>query len=193
MDKIIGTFWAFVPAIVAIVLALITKQVYISLFLGIFFGGMLLAKGNPLFALGKIFELMSDRLGKNGGILIFLVMLGILVVMLVRSGASGAYGRWAGRNIKSRKGALLVTAGLGGMIFVDDYFNCLTVGSVMRPVSDKFRISRAKLAYIIDSTAAPICIIAPISSWAAAVTGQLKGDGIVAFIKTIPFLSLIHI
>ena len=183
----IGEFWAFVPAIVAIALALITKQVYISLFIGIFFGGMFLAEGNPIHAFGKIFELMSKRLGKNGGILIFLVMLGILVVMLVKSGASSAYGRWAKKKIKSRKGALLVTAGLGGMIFVDDYFNCLTVGSVMRPVTDKFKVSRSKLAYIIDSTAAPICIIAPISSWAAAVTGELSGDGIVAFIKTIPF------
>lgn len=183
----VGSFWAFVPAIIAIALALISKQVYLSLFIGIFFGGMFLAKGNPIQAFGKIFELMSDRLSKNGGILIFLVMLGILVVMLVKSGASSAYGRWANKKIKSREGALLVTAGLGGMIFVDDYFNCLTVGSVMRPVTDKFKVSRAKLAYIIDSTAAPICIIAPISSWAAAVTGELQGDGIVAFIKTIPF------
>ncbi len=182
-----GTFWAFVPAIVAIVLALITKQVYISLFLGIFFGGMLLAQGNPIFAMGKIFDAMSVKLMDNGGILVFLAMLGILVVMMVRSGASRAYGRWANKKIKSRRGALFVTAGLGGMIFVDDYFNCLTVGSVMRPITDKFKISRAKLAYIIDSTAAPICIIAPISSWAAAITGQLEGDGLVAFIRTIPF------
>ncbi len=183
----IGKFWAFVPAIIAIALALISKQVYLSLFIGIFFGGMFLAQGNPIHAFGKIFELLSNRLGKNGGILIFLVMLGILVVMLVKSGASTAYGKWANKKIKSREGALFVTAGLGGMIFVDDYFNCLTVGSVMRPVTDKFKVSRAKLAYIIDSTAAPICIIAPISSWAAAVTGELSGDGIVAFIKTIPF------
>lgn len=183
----VGTFWAFIPAIVAIALALITKRVYVSLFAGIFLGAMFLASGNPILALGRIFELMSGALGNNGGILIFLVMLGVLVVLMTRSGGSTAYGEWASTKIKSRKGAMFAAAGLGVLIFVDDYFNCLTVGNAMRPVTDKFRISRAKLAYIIDATAAPICIIAPISSWAAAVSGQIEGNGLMMFIRTIPF------
>ena len=183
----IGTFWAFVPAILAIVLALITKQVYISLFAGIFLGAMFLAEGNPIQALGDIFGIMSEKLGDNAPILVFLVVLGMLVVLMSNSGGSKAYGNWASSKIKSRKGALLATSGLGALIFVDDYFNCLTVGNVMRPVTDKFKISRSKLAYIIDATAAPICIIAPISSWAAAITAYLEGDGLIMFIKTIPF------
>ena len=181
-----GTFWAFVPAIIAIVLALLTKQVYLSLFAGIFVGAMFVCNGNPLQAFGELFTVMSDKLGGNATILVFLVMLGILVILMTKSGGSKAYGEWAGSKIKGRKGALAATAGLGCLIFVDDYFNCLTVGSVMRPVTDKFKVSRSKLAYIIDSTAAPICIIAPISSWAAAVSGELEGDSLVAFIKTIP-------
>lgn len=183
----VGTFWAFVPAIIAIVLALLTKQVYVSLFIGIFIGAMFLAGGNPISALGIIYEKMAEEIGGSGTILVFLVMLGILVILMTKAGGSKAYGDWAVSKIKKRNGALGATAGLGVMIFVDDYFNCLTVGSVMRPVTDKHKISHAKLAYIIDSTAAPICIIAPISSWAAAVTGELEGNGLVAFIKTIPF------
>ena len=182
-----GTLWAFLPAVIAIVLALITKQVYVSLFLGIFVGAMMYAGGNPLNALFTLFQVMSEKVGGNTPIIVFLVVLGILVVLMQKSGGARAYGDWAGRKIKSKSGALAATAGLGCLIFVDDYFNCLTVGSVMRPVTDKFKISRAKLAYIIDATAAPICIIAPISSWAAAVAGELEGDSLVAFIKTIPF------
>lgn len=182
-----GTFWAFVPAIIAIVLALITKQVYVSLFIGIFVGAMFIADGNPLVAFSRLFESMAEELGGGAWILVFLVMLGIMVILMTRAGGSRAYGNWAASRIKSRKGALLATAGLGALIFVDDYFNCLTVGSVMRPVTDKYRISRAKLSYVIDATAAPICIIAPISSWAAAVSGEVDGNGLIMFIKTIPF------
>ena len=182
-----GTFWAFMPAIIAIVLALITKQVYVSLFLGIFVGAMMYAAGNPLNALFTLFQVMSEKVGANVPIIVFLVVLGILVVLMQKSGGARAYGDWAGKKIKSKGGALASTAGLGCLIFVDDYFNCLTVGSVMRPVTDKFKISRAKLAYIIDATAAPVCIIAPISSWAAAVTGELEGDGLLVFMSTIPF------
>ena len=181
-----GTFWAFVPAIIAIALALITKQVYLSLFAGIFVGAMFLAKGNPIQALGELFSVMAEKLGGNATIIVFLVMLGILVILMTKSGGSTAYGNWAAGKIKGRKGALGATEALGCMIFVDDYFNCLTVGNVMRPVTDKFGVSRSKLAYLIDSTAAPICIIAPISSWAAAVSGELEGDGLIIFIKTIP-------
>ena len=183
----VGTFWAFVPAIVAIVLALITKQVYVSLFLGIFVGAMMYAGGDPLEALFTLYQVMSEKVGSNVPIIVFLVILGILVVLMQKSGGAKAYGDWAGKKIKSKSGALAATAGLGCLIFVDDYFNCLTVGSVMRPVTDKFKISRAKLAYIIDATAAPVCIIAPISSWAAAVAGELEGDGLTVFISTIPF------
>ena len=182
-----GTFWAFMPAIIAIVLALLTKQVYISLFLGIFVGAMMYAGGDPLKALFTLYQVMSEKVGSNTPIIVFLVVLGILVVLMQKSGGAKAYGEWAGRKIKSKGGALAATAGLGCLIFVDDYFNCLTVGSVMRPVTDKFKIARSKLAYIIDATAAPICIIAPISSWAAAVAGELEGDGLIMFMSTIPF------
>ena len=182
-----GTFWAFMPAIIAIVLALVTKQVYVSLFLGIFVGAMMYVGGNPIDAFFTLYQVMSEKVGSNAPIIVFLVVLGILVVLMQKSGGARAYGEWAGGKIKSKGGALAATAGLGCLIFVDDYFNCLTVGSVMRPVTDKFKISRAKLAYIIDATAAPICIIAPISSWAAAVSGQLEGDGLVVFMSTIPF------
>ena len=183
----IGSFWAFMPAIIAIVLALITKQVYVSLFLGIFVGAMMYAWGNPLQALFTLYQVMSEKVGANTPIIVFLIVLGILVVLMQKSGGARAYGEWAGKKIKSKGGALAATAGLGCLIFVDDYFNCLTVGSVMRPVTDKFKISRSKLAYIIDATAAPVCIIAPISSWAAAVSGELDGDGLMVFISTIPF------
>lgn len=182
-----GTLWAFLPAVIAIVLALVTKQVYVSLFFGIFVGAMMYAGGNPLKALFTLYQVMSEKVGGNTPIIVFLVVLGILVVLMQKSGGAKAYGEWAGKKIKSKNGALAATAGLGCLIFVDDYFNCLTVGSVMRPVTDKFKISRAKLAYIIDATAAPVCIIAPISSWAAAVAGELEGDGLMVFISTIPF------
>ena len=183
----IGSFWAFMPAIVAIVLALLTKQVYVSLFVGILTGALMFAEGNPLRALGTLYSVMSEKVGENVPIVVFLVILGIFVVLMQKSGGSRAYGNWAQTKINSKSGALAATAGLGCLIFVDDYFNCLTVGSVMRPVTDKFKISHSKLAWIIDSTAAPVCIIAPISSWAAAVSGQLEGNGLVVFIKTIPF------
>ncbi len=187
-----ATFWALVPPIVAIVLALITKEVYISLFVGILTGALLYANGNPVKTVTSIFEMMTAKLGDgwNVGILIFLVVLGILVSLINRAGGSAAYGKWASNGIRSKRGAEFATFGLGALIFVDDYFNCLTVGSVMRPVTDKFGVSRAKLAYLIDATAAPICIIAPISSWAAAVTSSAEGtgvDGFATFLKTIPY------
>ena len=184
----VGSFWAFVPAIVAIVLALLTKQVYVSLFLGIFVGAMFFVGGNPINALGTVFEVMSAKVGGNTPIIVFLVILGIFVVLMQKSGGAKAYGDWAQEKIKTKSGAIAATAALGCLIFVDDYFNCLTVGSVMRPVTDKAKVSHAKLAWLIDSTAAPICIIAPISSWAAAVGSNLEGkDAIATFIKTIPF------
>ena len=182
-----GTLWAFLPALIAIVLALVTKQVYVSLFLGIFVGAMMYAGGDPLKAMFTLYKVMSEKVGANVPIIVFLVVLGILVILMQKSGGAKAYGDWAGRKIRSKSGALAATAGLGCLIFVDDYFNCLTVGSVMRPVTDKFKVSRSKLAYIIDATAAPVCIIAPISSWAAAVAGELEGDGLMVFMSTIPF------
>ena len=182
-----GTLWAFLPALVAIVLALVTKQVYISLFFGILVGSVMYVGGNPIEGLFTMFSVMSEKVGANVPIVVFLVVLGILVILMQKSGGAMAYGNWAGKKIKSQGGALGATAALGCLIFVDDYFNCLTVGSVMRPVTDKFKVSRTKLAYIIDATAAPVCIIAPISSWAAAVAGELEGDGLMVFISTIPF------
>ena len=185
----IGTFWALIPAILAIVIALKTKEVYISLFIGIFVGGLLLSDFQPIIAIETVFQTMINSLSDtwNIGILIFLVFLGTIVALMTRAGGSRAYGKWATQKIKNKKGALLSTFGLGVLIFVDDYFNCLTVGSVMRDICDEFHISRAKLAYIIDSTAAPICIIAPISSWAAAVSGYTNEDGFTLFLQTIPF------
>ncbi len=183
--------WSILPALIAIVLALITKEVYSSLFVGILSGAILLS--NFSFE-GTVNSLVQDgfvaSLADSGsiGILIFLVLLGALVSMMNKAGGSAAFGRWASENIKTRVGAQLATIALGVLIFVDDYFNCLTVGSVMRPVSDAKKISRAKLAYLIDATAAPVCIIAPISSWAAAVSGFAPdGNGIGYFIKAIPF------
>lgn len=187
----VGTFWALVPALVAIVLALITKEVYSSLFLGIIIGALFITGFNPVAAFdtvvnGGLVSVLSDSY--NVGILIFLVVLGAMVALLNKSGGSRAFGEWASKNIKTKAGALLATWFFGILIFVDDYFNCLTVGSVMRPVTDKYKISRAKLAYIIDATAAPVCIIAPISSWAAAVTGFVEGeDGLALFMKAIPY------
>lgn len=186
-----GTFWALVPPIVAIALALITKEVYSSLFVGILVGGMFYSGFSFEGTITHIFQdgmisVLSD--GWNVGILIFLVILGSMVALMNKAGGSAAFGRFAGEHIKSRTGAQLATIVLGCLIFIDDYFNCLTVGSVMRPVTDKQNISRAKLSYLIDATAAPICIIAPISSWAAAVTGFVEGeDGLALFIKAIPY------
>ena len=176
-----GTFWSLVPAILAIVLALITKEVYSSLFVGILFGAILFADFNFEGVLhtvvdGGFLTVLTDSW--NVGIILFLVILGIIGVLVLKSGGTKAYGEWALKHIKSRSMAELATFILGVLIFVDDYFNCLTVGQVMRPLTDKFNVSRAKLAYLIDSTAAPICIIAPVSSWAAAVSGSLKDAGV---------------
>lgn len=186
-----ATFWSLVPPIVAIALALITKEVYSSLFVGILIGGLLYAGGNPE---GTVLHVFSDGIvsvlsdSDNVGILIFLVILGSIVAMMNKAGGSAAFGRWASSKIKTPAGAQLATIALGVLIFIDDYFNCLTVGSVMRPVTDKQNVSRAKLAYLIDATAAPVCIIAPISSWAAAVAGFVEGeDGFSLFIRAIPY------
>lgn len=186
-----STFWSLVPPIVAIVLALLTKEVYSSLFIGILVGGLFYSgfkfEGTMMHILqGGFVTVLADSY--NVGILIFLVILGGMVCLMNAAGGSRAFGQWASKRIKSRVGAQLATILLGCLIFVDDYFNCLTVGSVMRPVTDKHNVSRAKLAYIIDSTAAPVCIIAPISSWAAAVTGFVPGeDGFSVFINAIPY------
>ncbi len=186
-----ATFWALVPPVVAIGLALITKEVYSSLFVGILVGALFYSGFSFEGTMLHIFEngiigVLSDSY--NVGILVFLVILGAMVALMNRAGGSAAFGRWAAERIKGRVGAQLATVALGVLIFIDDYFNCLTVGSVMRPVTDKHNISRAKLAYLIDATAAPICIIAPISSWAAAVTGFVEGeDGLALFIRAIPF------
>ncbi|MCI9390512.1 MAG: Na+/H+ antiporter NhaC family protein [Lachnospiraceae bacterium] len=185
------TFWSLLPPIIAIGLALITKEVYSSLFIGIVIGGLLYSNFNFEGTLTHVFNegivsVLSDAY--NVGILVFLVILGIMVILMNKAGGSAAFGRWATSHIKSRAGAQLATIALGILIFIDDYFNCLTVGSVMRPVSDKSEISRAKLAYVIDATAAPVCIIAPVSSWAAAVASYVEdGNGLYLFIRTIPF------
>ena len=185
------TVWALTPPVIAIALALITKEVYSSLFLGILTGAFLNAGFDLVGTLNQVFQeglltVLSDKW--NVGILIFLIILGMMVQLMNRAGGSAAFGQWASTHIKSRSGAQLATMLLGCLIFIDDYFNCLTVGSVMRPVTDKYNISRAKLAYLIDSTAAPVCIIAPISSWAAAVSGFVKGEnGISIFVQSIPY------
>ena len=186
-----ATFWSLVPPVVAIVLALITKEVYSSLFVGILVGAILYSGGNfevtvnQIFSGGIISVLSSSS---NVGILVFLVILGTMVCLMNRAGGSAAFGRWASKHIKTRVGAELATILLGVLIFIDDYFNCLTVGSVMRPITDQHNVSRAKLAYLIDATAAPICIIAPISSWAAAVSGFVPGeDGMSVFVRAIPY------
>lgn len=186
-----ATAWALVPPVIAIVLALITKEVYSSLFVGILVGGLFYSGFSFEETVLHIYEdgflaVLTD--GYNVGILIFLVVLGAMVCLMNRAGGSAAFGNWASKHIKSRVGAQLATIALGVMIFIDDYFNCLTVGSVMRPVTDKHNVSRAKLSYLIDATAAPICIIAPISSWAAAVASCVEGDnGFELFIKAIPY------
>ena len=186
-----GTALALLPPLIAIVLALITKEVYSSLFVGIIVGGLLAT--NFSFA-GTLDTVINDGIitavSDNAGIFIFLVILGVLVALLNRTGASAAFGKWAQKNIKTRVGAQLATFLLGVLIFIDDYFNCLTVGSVMQPVTDNHKISRAKLAYLIDATAAPICMIAPISSWAAAVSSYAEGtgySGLSLFVRAIPY------
>ncbi len=191
VPKMYGTFWSLVPPLVAIVLALITKEVYSSLFVGILVGALFYSgfafEGTVthMFSGGFIAVLADEY---NVGILIFLVILGAMVCLMNRAGGSAAFGEWASKHIKSRVGAQLATIALGCLIFIDDYFNCLTVGSVMRPVTDKHNVSRAKLSYLIDATAAPICIIAPVSSWAAAVASCVEGDnGFELFLKAIPY------
>ena len=194
-----GTFWALVPPIIAIGLALITKEVYSSLFLGVTVGAIFACGGNVLTAVDHVTNTgFISAVSGTAGIFLFLVVLGIIVALINKAGAAAAFGRWAKKHIKSRVGAQLATFLLGVLIFIDDYFNCLTVGSVMSPVADNHKISRAKLAYIIDATAAPICMIAPISSWAAAVSSYADGTGLSGFelfIKAIPynFYSLLTI
>lgn len=187
----IGTFWSLVPPVVAITLALITKEVYSSLFIGIVIGGLFFSGFSFTGTITHIFQngvvkSLSDSY--NVGILVFLVVLGTLVALMNKAGGSAAFGKWAKEHIKTKIGAQVATVILGILIFIDDYFNCLTVGSVMRPVTDRHGVCREKLAYLIDSTAAPICIIAPVSSWAAAVTGFVEGeDGFQLFLKAIPY------
>ena len=191
VPQLYATIWSLVPPVVAIVLALITKEVYSSLFVGILIGGAFWSGFKPEATILHVFQdgvvgVLTDSY--NMGILVFLVILGVMVCMMNKAGGSAAFGRWAKEHIKTRAGAQLATIALGVLIFIDDYFNCLTVGSVMRPVTDSHNVSRAKLAYLIDATAAPICIIAPISSWAAAVTGFVKGeDRFSIFIRAIPY------
>ncbi len=191
LPSMYATFWALVPPVVAIVLALITKEVFSSLFIGILVGGLFFSgfsfEGTILHIFNDGFvSVLSDSY--NVGILIFLVILGAMVSLMNRAGGSAAFGQFAKEKIKTRAGAQLATVALGVLIFIDDYFNCLTVGSVMKPVTDQHKVSRAKLAYLIDATAAPVCIIAPISSWAAAVSGFVEGeDGFSIFIRAIPY------
>ena len=186
-----GTFWALIPPFVAIALALVTKEVYSSLFIGIVLGGLFAANLNPVGALDNILnDGLIAAVSGTAGIFIFLVILGAMVALINKAGGSAAFGRWAETHIKSRVGAMIATFILGVLIFIDDYFNCLTVGSVMRPVTDSHKISRAKLAFIIDATAAPVCMIAPVSSWAAAVAEFTEGtgySGIDLFIRAIPY------
>ncbi len=194
MEAIDIGWLSVLPPIIAIVLALISKEVISSLLVGILSGAFLYSintGGGVVKTVDVTFTLMAEKMGDNINILIFLGLLGALVVVVTKAGGSQAYGEWATRRITSPTGAKLATSALGSLIFIDDYFNCLTVGTVMRPVTDKYKISRAKLAYLIDATAAPICIIAPVSSWAAAVASQMEENGLAngfqAFINTIPF------
>ncbi|MBE6735644.1 MAG: Na+/H+ antiporter NhaC family protein [Ruminococcaceae bacterium] len=199
-----GTLWALFPPVVAIGLALITKEVYSSLLIGTLVGALLAAKFSPAATMDYLInDAMISAVSGTAGIFLFLVFLGIIVSLLNKSGGSAAFGRWAQEHIKTRVGAMLATFALGVLIFIDDYFNCLTVGAVMRPVTDSHKVSRAKLAYLIDATAAPICMIAPISSWAAAVSGSVDPEtagmsGIKLFCMAIPYnfyslLSLVFI
>ena len=193
----VGTWWSLVPAVVAIVLALVTKEVYSSLFVGILIGGAFFAADAASGFTGFFTHVFSDGMiaqlsdGWNVGILVFLVVLGTMVALMNAAGGSAAFGEWARRRIRTKAGAQVATIFLGILIFIDDYFNCLTVGSVMKPIADKYAVSREKLAYLIDATAAPVCIIAPISSWAAAVAGFVDKDsgenGLALFCKAIPF------
>ena len=191
VSRFYQTIWSLLPPVIAIGLALITKEVYSSLFVGVIVGGLLYSDFNFEGTLTHAFNegiVASLADSYNVGILVFLVILGVMVMLMNKAGGSAAFGRWAAKRIKTRAGAQLATIALGVLIFIDDYFNCLTVGSVMRPVSDKSKISRAKLAYLIDATAAPICIIAPVSSWAAAVSSYVEdGNGLYLFIRAIPF------
>ena len=190
-SRFYATVWALVPPLVAIVLALITKEVYSSLFIGVVLGGLFSANLNPVVTLDNLInDGLIPAVSDTAGIFIFLVILGSMVALINKAGGSAAFGRWAEVHIKSRAGAALATFVLGILIFIDDYFNCLTVGSVMRPVTDRHKISRAKLAFLIDATAAPICMIAPVSSWAAAVAEFTKGtgySGIQLFVRAIPY------
>ena len=193
LSNMYATFWGLVPPIVAIVLALITKEAYSSLFIGILVGALFQCNFAPVATLDTIVnDGLVSAIEGNAGIFLFLVLLGIIVALVNASGGSAAFGRWAEKNIKTRVGAMLATFVLGVLIFIDDYFNCLTVGSVMRPVTDGHKISRPKLAYLIDATAAPVCMIAPVSSWAAAVSGVAADldtgvSGIELFILAIPY------
>ncbi len=183
-----GTWAALIPPVVAIVLALITKEVYSALFVGIIIGALLYSGGNPIGAIEHFFGILHEEVSGNLGILIFLIILGTIVALMIRAGGSKAYGDWATRSIKTKSGALISTGLLGIVLGVDDYFNNLTVGNVMRPVTDTHHISRAKLAYMCDAVAAPVCIMMPISSWAAAVSGIIDGyDGFTLFVQAIPY------
>ena len=185
----VGTWWSLMPPIIAILLALLTKEVYLSLFAGCALGALLVAEFHPWVAFDTLFNTMIDSV--DFSILMFMILLGMVVMLMQESGGTRAYGEWAAKKLKSKRATLVATSLLGALIFVDDYFNCLTVGSVMRPVTDRQKVSRAKLAYLIDATAAPVCIIAPVSSWAAAVTSSVpEGSGIngfTMFLRTIPY------
>ena len=191
LEMIDAGWLSILPPVVAITLALLTKEVYSSLFLGILTGMCVYCfstGGNILQAVTYVFDMMAGKIGDNGYMIIFLVLLGSLVVIVTRSGGTAAYGQWAIKRIKTKRSAKLTTALLGLLIFLDDGFNCLTVGTVMRPITDKHKISREKLSYLLDATAAPICIIAPISSWAVAVASEVEdAGGLGAFLQTIPF------
>ena len=174
----VGTLWSLFPPVIAIGLALLTKEVYSSVFVGILAGGLIYTGFKPIQTVDSmISDGFISAVSGSAGIFIFLVLLGVIVALLNKAGVSRAFGNWAAKNVKGKIGASIATFIFGILIFIDDYFNCLTVGAVMRPVTDKHKVSRAKLAYLIDATAAPVCIIAPISSWAAAVAGFAKGSG----------------
>ena len=188
--EVVGTAWALLPPVIAIVLALITKEVYSSLFAGILSAALLIVDFHPVAAVDKLVGGFTSSLADEWdvGILVFLVLLGTMVALINKAGGSAAFGKWAKKHVKTKVGAQLATVVLGVLIFVDDYFNCLTVGSVMRPITDSHNVSRAKLSYLIDSTAAPVCMISPISSWAAAVAGVVVGmNGIALFVRAIPY------
>jgi len=190
LQAISAGWLSILPPLIAITLALVTKEVYSSLLVGIFSGMLIycLSVGEGVItSIYYMMQMMAEKMGSNGSLIIFLILLGALVVVVTKAGGSRAYGNWAARRITTKRGAMVSTFGLGLLLFIDDYFNCLTVGTVMRPLTDKHKISREKLAYIIDATAAPICIIAPISSWAAAVAGDLGGEGFSMFMQAIPY------